>query len=38
LLRGRVDKPIEIDPAQLTTTINSAVADIFAKYPTRVKK
>jgi len=38
LFRGRVDKPIEADPAQLTTIINSAVADLFAKYPTRVKK
>jgi len=38
LLRARVDKPIEIDPEQATATINSAVTDLFAKYPTRIKK
>jgi len=38
LFRGRVDKPIETDPAQLSATITSVVADIFAKYPTRMKK
>jgi hypothetical protein len=38
LLRGRVDKPMEIDPAQMPATITSFVADLFAKYPTRIKK
>jgi len=38
LLRARVDKQIELDPAQAETIINSAVAELFAQYPTRVKK
>jgi hypothetical protein len=38
LFRGRVEKPIEIAPEQLSASIASAVADIFAKYPTRTKK
>jgi len=38
LFRARVEKPIEIEPEQLPASIASAVADIFAKYPTRVKK
>jgi len=38
LLRARVEKPIEIESAQLPATITAAVGEIFAKYPTRVKK
>ncbi len=38
LLRARLDKPIELDPATIGATVNSAVAEIFAAYPTRVKK
>jgi hypothetical protein len=38
LFHGRVDKPIDTDPEQLTAAINAAVADVFAKYPTRTKK
>ncbi len=38
LLRLRVDKPIDIDPAQVDATVTSAVGEMFAKYPTRVPK
>lgn len=38
LLRMRLDKPINPDPAQSETTINSAVAELFTKYPTKTKK
>jgi hypothetical protein len=38
LLRLRVDKPIDTDPAGLEAAIHSAVADLFAKYPTRTAK
>ena len=38
LLRLRIDRPIEIEPAKLEGAINSAVAEMFAKYPTRRKK
>ena len=38
LLRGRIDKPMELGAEQVEAAINAAVADIFAKYPTRVKK
>ena len=38
LLRLRVDQPIEIDPAKLEASIDSAVAALFAKYPTRHRK
>jgi Domain of unknown function (DUF4136) len=38
LLRLRIDKPIETEPAMLEAAINSAVAEMFAKYPTRGKK
>jgi hypothetical protein len=38
VLRLRVDKPIEIAPDQAVATVNAAVADLFAKYPTRVAK
>jgi hypothetical protein len=38
LLRARLNKPIELDPGKAENTINSAVAEIFAKYPGRVVK
>jgi len=38
LFRGRVDKPIDLDRAKLHEAIDSVVAEIFAKYPTRTKK
>ena len=38
LLRLRIDKPIDIEPAKLEVQIDSAVAALFAKYPTRTKK
>ena len=38
LLRLRVDKPIEGDSAKLDDAIDSAVAEMFASYPTRKPK
>ncbi|HEX5069967.1 MAG TPA: DUF4136 domain-containing protein [Vicinamibacterales bacterium] len=38
LFHARVEKPIELGPDQVAAAISSAVGDIFAKYPTRVKK
>lgn len=38
LLHMRLDKPIDTDPAQAEATINKAVAEMFAKYPTKAKK
>ena len=38
LLRLRIDKPIDIAPDQMVATVNSAVTELFAKYPTRVPK
>ena len=38
LLRLRVDQPIETESAKLEATINSAVAAMFAQYPTRRRK
>lgn len=38
LFRARVDTPIEAEPDKLTAIIDSAVKDMFAKYPTRTKK
>jgi hypothetical protein len=38
LLRLRVDKPIDTDTTQLDAVIDSAVAELFTKYPTRTKK
>jgi uncharacterized protein DUF4136 len=35
LLRLRIDKPIEAEAAQAEAAINEAVAEMFAKYPTR---
>ena len=38
LLRMRVDKPIDTEPAKLEAAINSAVTEMFEKYPTRQAK
>jgi hypothetical protein len=38
LLRARVDQPIEVDLDKVEATINHAVGQIFAQYPTRAKK
>jgi hypothetical protein len=38
LFRGRVDKPIVLDPAQVQPVVDSAVTEMFAKYPTRLRK
>jgi hypothetical protein len=38
MLRLRNDKPIETDPPKLQAAIDSAVSELFAKYPTRQKK
>jgi len=38
LLRLRLDKPLNADPSKLESAINSAVAELFANYPTRQKK
>jgi hypothetical protein len=38
VLRLRVDKPIDAEPAKLAEAIDSAVAALFAKYPTRQSK
>jgi len=37
LWRARIDKPIEVDPAGVAAAVDSAVIDIFAKYPTKKK-
>ena len=37
LLHMRLDKPIDTDPAQSEAIIDKAVAEMFAKYPTRAK-
>lgn len=38
LLRLRIDQPIEIERAKLDASIDSAVAALFAEYPTRRRK
>ncbi len=38
LLRMRVDKPIDTEPDKLEAAINSAVTEMFEKYPTRQPK
>ena len=38
LLRLRIDKPIDTDTTQLDAAIDSAVTEMFTKYPTRTKK
>lgn len=37
LVQLRTDKPIDLDPAKAESVINTAVAELFAKYPTRQK-
>lgn len=37
LVRLRIDKPIEIEPAKLDTAIDEAVSALFARYPTKGK-
>jgi hypothetical protein len=37
IVRLRLDKPIDTDPAQSETMINNAVTEMFAKYPTKKK-
>ena len=38
LLHARLDKPVDVDPTKMDATINALVAEVFAQYPTRVKK
>ena len=38
LFRGRVDKPIETDAERVKPIVDAAVAEMFAKYPTRSRK
>jgi hypothetical protein len=38
LFRARGDEPIEADPEKLQAVIDTMVADMFAKYPTRTRK
>jgi hypothetical protein len=38
LFRGRVDKPIVLEPEKVQPVVDSAVTEMFAKYPTRVGK
>jgi hypothetical protein len=37
LFRGRVDKPIVLEPDKVQPVVDSAVTEMFAKYPTRQK-
>jgi uncharacterized protein DUF4136 len=37
LFRGRIDLPIETEPARFQAQFDSAIARVFAKYPTRRK-
>jgi Domain of unknown function (DUF4136) len=37
LFNGRIDKPLDLDPATYEATINAAVAAIFEKYPLKGK-
>jgi hypothetical protein len=38
LFRARVDRPIELDSATIAPIVDSTVAEMFAKYPTKIKK
>ena len=38
LFRGRVDKPIVLEPENVQPVVDSAVTEMFAKYPTRQQK
>jgi len=37
LFNGRLDKPLDLDPATMEATLNAAVAAIFEKYPRKGK-
>ena len=37
LFNGRVDEPIDLNPATYETTVNAAVGAIFEKFPRKVK-
>jgi len=37
LFNGRIDKPLDLDPAAFEATVDSAVAAIFEKYPKKGK-
>jgi hypothetical protein len=37
LVQLRTDKPVDLEPAKSQSVINGAVAELFAKYPTRQK-
>jgi len=37
LFNGRIDEPLDLDPATYETTIKTAVAAIFEKYPRKIK-
>jgi ABC-type molybdate transport system substrate-binding protein len=37
LFNGRIDEPLDLDPATYEATINAAVAAIMAKYPRKTK-
>jgi Domain of unknown function (DUF4136) len=37
LFTGRIDEPLDLDPATYETTVNAAVAAIFGKYPRKTK-
>jgi hypothetical protein len=37
LVQLRTDKPVDLEPAKSESVINGAVAELFAKYPTRQK-
>jgi Domain of unknown function (DUF4136) len=37
LFNGRIDKPLDLDPATIEATLNAAVAAIFEKYPRKGK-
>jgi hypothetical protein len=37
LFNGRIDEPIDLDPAKFEATSNAAVAAIFEKYPRKAK-
>jgi Domain of unknown function (DUF4136) len=38
LFRARVDTPIELDSATVAPIVDSTVTEMFAKYPTKIKK
>jgi uncharacterized protein DUF4136 len=38
LFRGRVDKPIVLEPEKVQPVVDGAVTEMFAKYPTRLQK